>query len=100
MPSCSARVGRLESPGMDRIRLAIIGCGNISFLNAPGYLQHPRCDVVALCDTEPGRAERRAREGGMTPRVYPDFKQEREHRWIAAAALRTPSAMHYDDVTA
>src|SRR2546422_346879 len=37
---------------MDRVRLAIVGCGNISYLNAPGYLQHPRCDVVALCDTE------------------------------------------------
>jgi predicted dehydrogenase len=53
---------------MDRVRLAIVGCGNISFLNAPGFLQHPRCDVVALCDTEPSRAERRAREWRITPR--------------------------------
>lgn len=40
---------------MDRLRLAIVGCGNISRLNAPGYLQHPRCEVVALCDAVPGR---------------------------------------------
>lgn len=30
---------------MDNVRLAIVGCGNISQLNAPGYLRHPRCEV-------------------------------------------------------
>ena len=54
---------------MDRVRLAIVGCGNISQLNAPGYLQHPRCDVVALCDPIPERAERRARELGRSRRA-------------------------------
>src|SRR5215470_19403519 len=85
---------------MDRIRLAIVGCGNISFLNAPGYLQHPRCDVVALCDTEPGRAEHRAREWGITPRVYSDFKQVLEDRSIDAVELLTPTWMHADQIVA
>ena len=85
---------------MDRIRLAIVGCGNISFLNAPGYLQHPRCDVVALCDTEPGRAERRAREWGITPRVYSDFKQVLEDGSIDAVELLTPTWMHADQIVA
>ena len=52
---------------MDRVRLAIVGCGNICQLNAPGYLEHPSCDVVALCDTDRTRAERRAREWGLVP---------------------------------
>src|SRR3989441_10786332 len=73
---------------MDRVRLAIVGCGNISQLNAPGYLQHPRCDVVALCDTAPERAKRRAREGGIAPRVYPDFGRgsttPRSTRWSSS----------------
>ena len=47
---------------MDKIRLAIVGCGNISQLNAPGYLQHPQCKVVALCDTDRTRAETRVRQ--------------------------------------
>lgn len=47
---------------MDKIRLAIVGCGNISQLNAPGYLQHPQCDVVALCDTNRAKAETRIRQ--------------------------------------
>ena len=37
---------------MDKVRLAIVGCGTISQMNAPGYLRHPNCEVVALCDPE------------------------------------------------
>ena len=40
---------------MDRVRLAIVGCGNICQLNAPGYLEHPRCDVVALFEIHGSR---------------------------------------------
>jgi len=31
---------------VDRVRLGIVGCGNICQLNAPGYLEHPRCEFV------------------------------------------------------
>jgi predicted dehydrogenase len=44
---------------MDRLRLAIVGRGTIAQPNAPGYLQHPRGDVVAPCDSAPERATRR-----------------------------------------
>ena len=60
---------------MDRVRIAIVGCGNVSQLNVPGYLRHPKCEVYALCDNVPGRAELRAREWGISPRVYTDPDQ-------------------------
>src|SRR2546430_6851194 len=85
---------------MDRVRLAIVGCGNISQLNAPGYLQHPRCDVVALCDTMPERATRRAREWGITPRIYSDFKQVLDDPAVDAVELLTPTWMHADQIVA
>src|SRR3989441_9048926 len=85
---------------MDRVRLAIVGCGNISQLNAPGYLQHPRCDVVALCDTMPERATRRAREWGIAPRIYSDFKQVLDDSSIDAVELLTPTWMHADQIVA
>jgi predicted dehydrogenase len=72
---------------MDRLRLAIVGCGNISRLNAPGYLQHPRCDVVALCDTLPERAKRRATEWGITPRLYSDLAQVLDDPGVDAVEL-------------
>jgi len=85
---------------MDRVRLAIVGCGNISQLNAPGYLQHPRCDVVALCDTMPERATRRAREWGITPRIYSDFKQILNDSAVDAIELLTPTWLHADQIVA
>jgi len=85
---------------MDRVRLAIVGCGNISQLNAPGYLQHPRCDVVALCDTVPERAKRRAREWGIAPRVYGDLAQVLDDAAVDAVELLTPTWMHADQIVA
>ena len=85
---------------MDRVRLAIVGCGNISQLNAPGYLQHPRCDVVALCDTDPERAKRRAREWGITPQLDSDFAQVLDDSAVDAVELLTPTWMHADQIIA
>ena len=85
---------------MDRLRLAIVGCGNISRLNAPGYLQHPRCDVVALCDSMPERAKRRAGEWGITPRLYTDFAQVLDDPAVDAVELLTPTWMHADQIVA
>ena len=85
---------------MDRVRLAIVGCGNIAQLNAPGYLQHPRCDVVALCDPQTQRAERRAREWGITPRVYADLKQVLDDDSVDAVELLTPTWLHADQIVA
>ena len=47
---------------MDRVRMGIIGVGNIATLNVPGYLEHEHCDVVALCDPRPEVLDRRRRE--------------------------------------
>jgi len=85
---------------MDRLRLAIVGCGNISRLNAPGYLQHPRCEVVALCDARPERAKRRAAEWGISPRLYSDLAQVLDDPAVDAVELLTPTWMHADQIVA
>jgi predicted dehydrogenase len=85
---------------MDRLRLAIVGCGNISRLNAPGYLQHPRCDVVALCDPLPERAKRRAAEWGIAPRLYTDLAQVLDDPAVDAVELLTPTWLHADQIVA
>jgi len=85
---------------MDRVRLAIVGCGNISQLNVPGYLQHPRCDVVALCDTVPERAKQRAREWGIEPRLYSELAQVLNDGAVDAVELLTPTWLHADQIVA
>src|SRR3989442_10170228 len=85
---------------MDRVRLAIVGCGNIAQLNAPGYLEHPRCDVVALCDPIRQRAELRARQFGLMPRIYTDYKQVLDDGAIDAVELLTPTYLHAEQIVA
>ena len=57
---------------MDRVRIGIVGVGNIATLNVPGYLAHESCDVVALCDPRADVLERRAREW-QVDRTYTDL---------------------------
>src|SRR5262245_38569125 len=83
---------------MERVRLAIVGCGNISQLNARGYLQHPQCEVVALCDTVRARAETRAKQWGISPRIYPDYAQVLNDTQIDAVELLTPTFLHAEQI--
>ena len=81
---------------MDKVRLAIVGCGTISQLNAPGYLAHDRCEVAALCDPVPERAELRAREWGISPRIYTSYDDVLADDRIDAVELLTPTFLHPD----
>ena len=79
---------------MDKVRLAIVGCGYISVLNAPGYLEHERCEVVALCDPISERAEGRAKEWGIDPKIYTRYEDVLNDSEIDAVELLTPTHMH------
>ena len=85
---------------MDRVRLAIVGCGNIVQLNAPGYLQHPRCDVTVLCDPVRERAELRARQWGLAARIYTDYKEVLGDPAVDAVELLTPTYLHAEQIIA
>ena len=50
---------------MDRVRIGIVGVGNIAPLNVAGYHEHERCDVVALCDPREDKARAMAAEWGV-----------------------------------
>ncbi|MBI3972603.1 MAG: Gfo/Idh/MocA family oxidoreductase [Chloroflexi bacterium] len=38
---------------MSRLRIAVVGAGNIAQQHLPVLTDHPECEVVALCDTNP-----------------------------------------------
>ena len=79
---------------MDKVRLAIVGCGNISRVSAPGFLRHERCEVSVLCDSAQERAELRAREWGISPRIYTRYEQVLDDPDVDAVALLTPTPLH------
>ena len=85
---------------MDKVRLAIVGCGTISQLNAPGYLGHERCEVVALCDPQRQRAELRARQWGIEPRIYTSYEDVLNDSEVDAVELLTPTSLHARQIIA
>ncbi len=79
---------------MDRVRLGVLGAGNIAATNVKGYLQDPRCDVVTVCDVneEVGRAA--AAEWGAA--YVSDFSDLLADDSIHAVEILTPTHLHHD----
>ena len=84
---------------MNRVRLGVVGVGNIASLNVPGYLEHDRCDVVALCDPREDVLDRRARQWGV-PRRYTDLAGMLADPDIDAVEILSPTHLHKDHVIA
>ena len=84
---------------MDRVRLGVVGVGNIATLNVPGYLEHERCDVVALCDPRADVLDHRAKEWDIT-KTYTDLDALLADDEIDAVEILSPTHLHKDHVIA
>ena len=85
---------------MGRVRIGVVGCGNISQQNIRGYVQHPRAEVVALCDVRRERAEARASEFGISPRITTEFEELIADPEVDAVELLTPTFLHAEQIIA
>jgi predicted dehydrogenase len=84
---------------VEGVRLGVVGIGNIAPLNVAGYLEHPRCKVVALCDPNIDRAQAFAREWGV-PKVYGELADLLADDSINAVEILTPTYLHFEHVMA
>ena len=84
---------------MERVRIGVVGTGNIAPLNVAGYLDHPRCDVVAVCDSRADKARVAADDWGAT-RVYTDLAAMLADDEIDAVEICTPTMLHKEHVLA
>src|ERR1700730_16134024 len=82
-----------DSLPMDRVRIGIIGVGNIATLNVPGYLEHDQCEVVALCDPRPEVLDRRRREWEVG-RGYAEVDALLADDEIDAVEVLSPTPLH------
>ena len=97
-----ARTGgeQVEARGLKgKVRLGVLGAGNIADMNVAGYLEHPNCDVVAVCDVDVHVAERAAQRWGA-PTVYASQEELFADERVDAVEVLTPTHMHHAHVTA
>jgi predicted dehydrogenase len=85
--------------GMDRVRMGIVGVGNIATLNVPGYLEHARCDVLALCDPRAEVLERR-RDEWRVARRYTAVADLLADRDVDAVEILSPTPLHAEHAIA
>ena len=84
---------------MEQVRLGIIGGGRIADLNVLGYLDHPRCKIVAVCDLDPETAARRQKEW-HTERAGTDYRELLAAPDIDAVEILAPHRLHHPMVLA
>src|ERR1700751_2491669 len=78
---------------VERVRMGIVGIGNIAQLNVRGYLQHEQCDVVALCDPREDKATAMAEKWGV-PHVETDLAALLARDDVDAVEILTPTHLH------
>ena len=81
------------------LRVGFLGCGRIADLQCLGYLEHPRAEIVAVCDVDEASARRRADAWGA-PRVYADLERMLADPEIDAVDILTPHHLHEAHATA
>jgi predicted dehydrogenase len=84
---------------LDRVRMGIIGCGRIADLNILGYLDHPKCELVAVCDLSEDLARRRVKEWGGK-KYYTDYEKLLADPDIDAVEILLPHKVHLPAVEA
>jgi predicted dehydrogenase len=77
----------------DSIRVGFLGCGRIADLQCLGYLEHPRAEIVAVCDRNQSLARKRAEQWGAR-RVYGDLEQMLADPEVDAVEILTPHDLH------
>src|SRR6202046_5480896 len=83
----------------DKVRLGVRGADNIAPMNVRGYLEDPRCDIVAVCDTDEEVGRQAAKEWGAES-AYTDLADLLADDSVDAVEVLTPTHMHHDHVIA
>jgi predicted dehydrogenase len=78
---------------VERVRVGIIGAGRIADLHVQGYQAHPAAEIVSVCDSAPGVAERRAAEWGAA-RCCTDYRDLLDDPEVDAVDIITPHNLH------
>lgn len=79
-----------------KLKIGIIGCGNIAHTHCDAYKKDPRVELYAFCDLEIAKAERLAEVCGVLPegRVFTDAEEMLRLPEIDAVSVCTWNSAH------
>ena len=78
---------------MDKVRVGLIGTGNIARLHAVAYNANPRAQLYALCDTNKERLYQ-CKEAWGALKVYTDYRDLLADENVDAVEVMTPHNLH------
>ncbi len=79
---------------MEKLRVALIGCGAISNNHIIPILQNDKASLVALCDIDRARAEAKAQEHSLSLPIYTDYIEMLDSENLNAVHIATPHYLH------
>ncbi|MGI6083161.1 MAG: Gfo/Idh/MocA family protein [Limnochordia bacterium] len=86
---------------MGKIRVGLIGCGNIATRHARWMLSIPEVQLVALCDIDPQAFDRLyQRVPGLMPDLprFSDYRQMLDAVELDAVQVLTPHTLHFEHI--
>ena len=88
--SATSQLRKMERA--DRIRIGIVGCGQMGRWHLDGYKGNPSVELVAFADTQVDRARSFANEAGV--KVYGSHLEMLEHERLHGVSICTVPATH------
>ena len=81
----------------EKLRITAVGCGGIGLRHQKGHLACPETELVAVCDMDVEKAERRAKELGLE-RWYPSIEEMLSNEECDAVDVVTADHLHFQPV--
>ena len=78
---------------MDKVRIGLIGVGNIAQRHALAYMHAANAEIHAVCDVNHERVEQRAEEWGAA-KAYTDYHDLLADADVDAVEIITPHHLH------
>ena len=86
---------RMEGKMEKKLRVGIIGCGNIAKSHCKSYLRQPDAEIVALAEIVDGRAEEFAESFELEGvHIYKDYKEMLEKEHLDCVSVCTYNRQH------
>lgn len=77
---------------MGKLKVAVIGCGNISVMHLDSIVSLEEAELVSVCDIKPERAQKTAQKYGV--KAYVDYKEMFNTEKLDAVHICLPHYLH------